>query len=456
MGRPLLASAALLVSCTCSEPDVAVQPPIDAGPAFLPWSGPANVDGPGHLRDGAVKLTARLSAIPDALRPESLRTIDPQQPVTATIGGPAHLRVAWTQLPGTSWRTVLPTGTPCTAFDDAQCLQSPDGLAGVVEYDDRVRVDLVASEAAAGAQQLFERPVGPGPHLRGDVVASWSDVHALQGHPQPAAIAGGDLAFTDGETRRFRIRWALEHAPPAEHSRAAAPSWAALCDGARACARTGPWPDLDAWLARYPAVTLSASDLPSALAALASQWPHILAAWVADRRADVPAGARGFFDQALSGLGHVEFAGARLDDDGSGIAFVRVPAPWVNFAASALSYAGYPSAPHALGDGTEVSWAAMPTGGVVMALDEGPEPSMGWLAFASAPERYAWLQRLPKTQAGPSSAQLHVARLSDVLTSTPPAVRQALADHGASGLTVQVAGDAGFLVATAELGPKVR
>lgn len=429
---------------------------VEVGPTLAPWSGPENVDGPGHLTDGAVKVSARLSAIPAALRPAMLATVDPEQPVSATLGERAHHRAAWTQRPGTSWRDVLPEGSRCDAFDDADCLRLSDVRVGVMQQGERVRVDVVTDEGAAQAQSLLERPVGRGPSLRGDIVAEWKDLHALLDHPPPAAVTRGDFAFTAGEVKRVRLRWALTDAPDAEHSQAAAPSWAALCDGSRACFRTGPWPALGNWLARHPPVALEAGDTMAVLSMVATEWPHLVARMIEQNRSKLPPVAQGFFDQMLSGLDDVAFAGGRLDHDGTGIAFVRVPTSWVNFTASVLAHAGYPSAPHRLENGTDVSWAPLPSGGVVMALDDGHDPQMGWVAFATTPERFAWLQTLPKTQAGPSSAAVHIARLADVLAFAPPTVRRAFADEEDAALTAHLGGDEGLLVATAELRPKVR
>ncbi len=457
MERSLLASAALVASCTCGEAEVAPSlPPVDPGPALAPWSGPANVDGPGHLEEGAAKFTARLSAIPTDLRPDVLGSIDPEQPLTATLGRGTHHRVAWTQRRGTSWRDVFPEGTACEVFDDADCLRTSDAIVGVMQQADHVRADVVSPESADQAQSFFEAPVGRGPSLSGDVVAEWNAVHDLLGPPSPAAISHGDAAFTTGETDRLRVRWALNDAPEPEQSQAAAPSWSALCDGARACFRTGPWPDIGAWIVRHPPVPLRASDTVSALTAVATLWPHHLASLIEQSRSRLPPPAQGFFDQTLSGLGDVAFSGGRLDDDGTGIAFVRVPTVWVNFTSSALAYAGFPSPPHRLEDGTEVSWAPMPGGGVIMALDDGVDPAMGWIAFATSPQKFAWLQRLPKTQAGTSSVFVRITRLADVLAFAPPILRRALAEHEQAALIVHLARDQGFLVATAELRPKVR
>lgn len=457
MERSLLAALTLVASCTCGEPEVApALPPVDPGPKLAPWSGPENIDGPGHLAEGAVKVTARLSAVPTPLRPPMLADVDYEQPLSATLGERSHHRAAWTQKPGTSWRGVLPEGSPCEAFDDADCLRLSDVRVGVMQQGERVRLDIVTDEGAAQAQSFLERPVGRGPSLRGDIVAEWRDLHALLDHPPPAAVTRGDFAFTTGESQRIRVRWALNDAPDAEHSQVAAPSWAALCDGARACFRTGPWPAVGDWIARHPPVGLENGDTTSVLSAVATEWPHLLARMIEQNRSRLPPPAQGFFDQILFGLGDVAFAGGRLDHDGTGIAFVRVPAAWVNFAASALAHAGSPSAPHRLEDGTDVSWAPMPPGGVVMALDDGPDPAMGWIAFATTPERFGWLQTLPKTQAGPSSAAVHIARLADVLAFAPPAVRRALADEEDAALTAHLGGDEGLLVATAELRPKVR
>lgn len=420
----------------------------------MPWSGPENIDGPGHRTDGPIKLTARLSAVPPSLRPTALANIDADAPVSATIGPGAHQRVAWTQRPGTSWKSAV-KGTPCDAFDDAECVQLSTVIAGVMQQGDRVRADIVSEDAAARAQEFFERPVGRGPTLPGDIVAEWVGLHEALGHALPAAIERGDFALTVGDPTRARARWILTESPSAETSTDAAPSWAALCDGAQACFRTGPWPDLGGWLASQPPGTLDSSAPRSLLATGASEWPHVMSGLIVAARARLPPAAQGFFDQALTGLGDIVCAGGRVDDDGS-IAFVRVPAQWVNFTASALAYAGYPAPPHRLEDGTEVSWAPLPTGGIVMALDDEPKPTMGWIVFATSPERFAWLQRLPKTQAGPSFAAAQIARLSDVLAFAPTALRRALADHREHALTVQLSGEDGFLVATAKLAEKVR
>lgn len=293
---------------------------------------------------------------------------------------------------------------------------------------------------------LLPAKSGADVELRGDAVAQADGLHEALGHPGPAAIetATAERRTLDGTTH-VRLRWALTSAPHEASSLEPAPSWAALCADAVACFRTGPWPDVGGWLTSLPPTSLD--DPANALVLLwGGLWPHVLTDALLRARGRVPEAARGFFDTALSGLGDVAFAGGRLANDGTALAFARVPATWVNFTSSTLAWTGLPPVPEELPDGTIISWSDLPRGGVVMALDDGDAPTMGWVAYASAPEAFAWLHTAPRTAAGEPALWLHVDA-SATLPWIPP--QDWL--EGFRALTLRVHVEDGWLIARGDL-----
>ena len=175
--------------------------------------------------------------------------------------------------------------------------------------------------------------------LRGDAVAQADDLHQALGHEGPSAIttATAERVATDDELR-IRVRWALHEAPQESSANEPAPSWEALCDGAVACFRTGPWPDVGGWLTAVPP-DASTDALP---VLWGGEWPHVVAGLLQRERDRLPEVARGFFDTAVRGLNDVAFAGGRLQADGTVLAFARVPAEWVNFTSGVLGWTGLP------------------------------------------------------------------------------------------------------------------
>jgi len=254
----------------------------------------------------------------------------------------------------------------------------------------------------------------PALELRGDAVAQADDLHRALGHAGTAAITTATAErATIAEETRIRLRWSLNDTPTEPPSLEPAPSWEALCGDAVACFRTGPWPDAARWLAAYPPTSLD--DPSTAIAVLwGGEWPHVAADALHRARERVPEAARGFFDTALAGLGDVAFAGGRLDAEGTGLAFARVPSAWVNFTSSVLAWAGLPPNLETLSDGMVVSWSKLPRGGVVMALDDGDTPTMGWVAYATEPEAFAWLRTAPRTAAGDPALWIHLERVEDL------------------------------------------
>lgn len=263
-------------------------------------------------------------------------------------------------------------------------------------------------------------------------------VRTLDASSTPALAS----ATMQRDASRIEGRWQLVDLPSRAPSPLPAPSWHALCDGALGCVRTGPWTDMPGWLRsvhRSHARTWETS------------WPGALAGALDDVRARVPPIAQPFFDQALRGLAEVEFAGARLEPDGTGLAFVRVPAPWVEFTAGLLSHAGSAPRTIALATGTEVSWAPLGPGGVLLALDEGPDPRLGWVVWATNPERFSWLLDAPRTRAGPPGAAVHVERVGTALRWAPVDLKRMLQPWADRSATIRVDWKGGGLVARGAL-----
>lgn len=312
--------------------------------------------------------------------------------------------------------------------------------------------DAQTTEQAILDASSLTASIAAAPQLVGDVLVH-SDNTSLaaalkQDHTPAFARASVELTH-NAKQLRARLRWTPPSPWSPKTSTAPAPSWDALCSGALACARTGPWPNLHAWLQSVGTAERPQDPKLAALSLWSSTWPHELAASLAALRARSPEVSRGFIDMALEGLGDVEFAGARLDDGGVFIAFVRIPATWVNFAASVLPYAELAPRPAPAGD-TEITWAPLSHGGIALALDDGPEPAMGWIVLASSPERFAWLMDAPRTRAGPSALTAR-ADLDRVIEHTPQAWRPWLDPYAGRTGTLWVEVDDGLLSLTANL-----
>ncbi len=161
--------------------------------------------------------------------------------------------------------------------------------------------------------------------------------------------------------------------------------------------------------------------------------------------------ARGFVSAALEGLGEIAFSGGRLDPDGSFIAFARLPAPRVNFIASVLPYLDLRSKIATTPDDTGVTWAPLERGGVLLALDEGRQPKMGWVAYASTPERFDWLLEAPRTRAQTPTVGIMVAELDRLLPLVPARWRPYLEPHRNKELAVRVDAEGPTVVVNAVL-----
>lgn|GEM_PF-2336762 len=411
MLRAIAVAGLVGAACTCTDADTARAPlPIEQGPPLEPWSGPEQRTDPA----AALWASAQQAALPSTMR---------------------------------QWLDDTATTVPCPSSPDDTCVALGHGVATVVTDDDRTTLSVTSSRRVA--------PEGDA-RLRGHVVAraDGAVLKSLFGVDDTAPVRGATLEATLSETSlRVRARWTLTSTGPTERSDAAAPSWNALCEGAALCARTGPWPDLHAWLNDVLPIATPRTPFEAALALWAGMWPHALAHAIDTIRTAVPEAGRGFFDTALTGLGTVEFAGARIDPDGSAIAFVRVPTTWVNFTSSLLAYATAPPTAVTLSNDTAVSWAALSFGGIVLALDEGTDPEMGWLMFAPTPERFVWLQSLPRTRAGESSLAMRVSRLDAVIGHVPKPVQSALQPYAGHTLTLRLDDDTGVLTANLSLEP---
>ncbi len=428
-------------------------------PRLPPWSGPDNPVGPGHLRGGTLFATVRLSAVPAEFLPEALQSIDPDQPITATLGRPhrggLHDRVVWRQRPATSWRDVLPGAESCNLFEGPTCVRLGTRVAAVTVEGDRVQLDVFSDPVGGTATALEVSPPPADLGLTGDVVAH---SHAARIRPElklptPPAIEETSLELTAAEGHvDARLRWRLASGPAGESSAAPAPSWHALCAGAAACFRTGPWPDALAWLSRLAPAKLSSVYPDSPLDLARSAWPHVLASTILDLRGTLPTAAAGMFDNALAGLAEVGFSGGRLEADGTFLAYLRLPSPWVNYTASVLAFVGRTPSTTVLSDGTEVSWSALPRGGVVLALDDGVEPAMGWIAFTSSAERFTWLANAPQTQAGPSALALRVEHLVALRQHAPAFMLGWIDAHAQDPFVFHLGSEDGLLTARVMLG----
>ncbi len=427
-----------LVLAACGKPkhlpEDGSQPvtlPAELEPERDPWTDQRPGPGPGHL-DGGVRVSAKVAVLQQLL-PDSLwlEALEPGSTLTATlmrpIGAALHHRVHGLLRSGASWPNTDQLQPSCPSVGSLACVQLEWGKA-YVHADDRARTIDFITQGEPSSQAVLEASdtipnAEPAPPLFGDIVILAPTLDQDPGLEQehvPAFDRASLEVIQDAERVRARLRWTPRTAWHSAPSDSAAPSWDALCSGAVACARTGPWPDVHRWLQSLGPVRRPEGAARLAVSTWSGTWPQELAASIATLRARSPEVSRGFIDAALDGLAEVEFAGARLDEGGVFIAFVRVPTSWVNFTASVLPYVGLAPAPTKAGR-TEVTWAPFPGGGIVLSLDDGPQPTMGWVALASSPERFAWLLDAPTTGAHVSTVTARIGRIGDVVEHLPTA-----------------------------------
>lgn len=433
--RWVLAVGLCTLACGREAPAPAA-PPAETRPDLGPWRGPVPSTNASFL-DGATTV-----AVVDA--PALASWLDlPLGSGTATLSldrphpGGTHHRIVWTPPPNTSWRDVVPGGRPC---DVGSCVAFG-----------RTRVFSRAHEG----REVVDVYTGDGPPAVDPTSSPRAELASLRGHLVARTVSRDENsplreATVEVSTDRsaLRLTWIPRDAQAfrSTPSTGTAISWDALCSGAVACARLGPVPPLAAWLRDQPRV-----DDGDALgwSTWATQWPALLARQVDAQRARLPEMARGMFDNAADGLGEIAFGGGRRDADGTYVAFVRLPSTWVNFTASVLHYLALPLGPQTVGQ-TSISWAPLPRGGgVFLALDEGAEPTMGWLGIASSPERFAWLLQAPHSGAPLPGLSLHVARLETVQPWLPEPLRSTLQPVRERSLTARIEPANGALVVTA-------
>lgn len=462
----LLLAVVVIAACGRSDPTpgVADPPPAptESEPKRVPWLGTTAPAGPGHLVGGGVRASAKVETL-QSLLPGSrwLEPLDPDSVVTATlarpIDGALHHRFSGVLREGASWPDARDATPACPSVGTLTCVAYPWGKAYARIEGQALTIDLIShgkatADAVLDASGAAASTVAT-PTLTGDVVIH-SNNASLASTLNPNHILAFENASIEltqtPEQLRARLRWTPPSAWSPKHSTAPAPSWDALCKGALACARTGPWPDLHTWLQSVGTAELPPGFGLTALSRWSSTWPHELGASTAMLRDRSPEIARGFINTALSGLAEVEFAGARLDEGGVFIAFVRIPAPWVNFAASVLPYAGLAPRSEPAGK-TEITWAPLQHGGIALALDDGPEPAMGWIVLASSPERFAWLMDAPRTRAGSSALTARISRIDRVTQHVPQAWRSWLAPYAERTATLWVEVDEGRLSASLDL-----
>lgn len=444
MVRARLLPALVLAACGAPNPDTTPRTataPVESNPVRPPWPRESPPAGPGHLEGAGITARAKVSSL-QRLLPEApwLDVLEPNSQVTATlarpIGGALHHRLHGVLRPGTDWPAAEDRATPCPSLGPLRCVEVPWGKAYVRTSGRDLTVDLIThgdttESAVLTATQALTAPTSASP-LHGDVIVRTENAvrtaPGAEGHV-PAFDQGSAEFVVGPSSLRARLRWTPPKPWSPRTSDLSGPSWDALCSGAVACARTGPWPNIYGWLQSLDGPGPPQDPALAAVSLWSSTWPYELAASIAAFRDRSPEVSRGFIDMALSGLGEVEFAGARLDAGGVFVAFVRIPASWVNFTASVLPYAGLTPSPRRVGS-TEVTWAPLQPGGLVLALDDGPNPEMGWVVFASSPERFTWLVDAPRTLVPPSGLTARVARLGDIAPSLPSPMRGWFAPYG--------------------------
>lgn len=467
MVRSHLLLAVVAVACGRSGvPPVAqsksVPVPVESRPVRLPWVGAALSGGAGHLEGGGVRTSARVSTL-QALLPDNewFDALEPDSVVTATlarpIDGALHHRLSGVLRADMSWPDARSAPAACPPVGPLGCVAFPWGKAYVRIEDRALTVDLIthgeATDQGVLAASSATAHTAAAPKLAGDLVMQFDNAvlaSALQ-HKHVPAFDHASIELTQSPSKlRTRLRWTPPSTWSPRHSTAPAPSWDALCSGALACARTGPWPDIHAWLQSVGTAEPPQGSGLTTLSLWSSTWPHELAAWVATLRDRSPEISWGFIDMALGGLSEIEFAGARLDEGGVFIAFVRIPAAWVNLTASVLPYAGLQPTAEPAGN-TTVTWAPLQQGGIALALDDGPEPTMGWIVLASSLERFAWLMDTPRTRAQSSALTARIARIDRVTEHAPQAWRAWLAVFGDHTATLRVEVEEGRLSVSADL-----
>lgn len=469
MVRSCLLLALVLAACGRSDPARAseVQPapvPADIGPTRSPWTGQRLPAGPGHLPGGGVRASASVTLLRRLLPDNAwLQALEPDSVLTATLARPVdgalHHRISGVLRPGMSWPSPGDQEAPCPPVGSLTCVALPWGKAYVHTTGQALTLDVITHGDATqrtieDASNTVASPTAA-PGLLGDGVVLFDneDLAAALGQGHIPAFNQASLELTgDPQHLRARMRWTPPVPWSPKTSDAPAPSWEALCSGALACASTGPWPNLHGWLQ-----SLGPADRPRGSGLLAASiysgtWPHELAASLATLRDRSPELSRGFINMGLDGLAEVEFAGARLDEGDVFVAFVRISATWVNFAASVLPYLGLTPGPVRAGK-TDITWAPLQRGGIALALDDGPEPTMGWIAFASSPERFAWLLDAPRTRAQASALTARVARIEDILSHLPARLRSVLDPYADRSATLWVEAEQGQLSLRVDLEP---
>lgn len=467
MVRPRLLLALLIAGCGQADPPLPAksqpaQRPQESKPARTPWTLQGAPEGPGHLHEGGLRGSAYVATL-QALLPNTtwFEALEPDSRVTATLARPVdgavHHRLHGILREGSSWPDPDRRGVPCASIGALTCVDLAWGKAYVRTEGRALTVDLITHgdptpEVVLAATQAPSTPSAT-PPLGGDAVLhiETTKLAAALAQAQPPAFDHASIELTqDPRLLRARLRWTPPNPWTPSVSNTAAPSWDALCSGALACVRTGPWPNIHAWLQSLGTTARPQGSGLLAASLWSGTWPHELAATVATLREQSPEVSRGFIDVALAGLAEVEFSGARLDKDGVFIAFVRIPAAWVNFAASVLPYAGLTPGPQRVGS-TEITWAPLQHGGIALALDDEPDPTMGWVVFASSPERFAWLMDTPRTGAHASALTARITRIDRVAKSLPPAWRSWLAPYADRTATLWVGAEDGQLSLSADL-----
>lgn len=433
----LLGCAVLALACSrdaTPAPEPAASSP-ESEPNLGPWQGPPPPSSTQLLRGGAVHATAQLRSTSALL---GLPLGDGTLSITLArpIEGGVHHRVAAPPTATIPWEQWL-SGKGCPAIDGATCTR----WRGLRVYQRGQTLDVFPATVPPSAVRsalAFDDRVRPS-DLRGHILAHATD---------PGALRETTLEVDVGETHLdLRLTWAP--ADPAAFEPTAQPgtaiAWRALCEGALACFRLGPLPDLGTFVRQ----TKAPATPQHPLLQWAVAWPHALAQLHTSGRNAIPELGRGLFDQALDGLSEIAFAGGRQDDDGF-IVFARLPTPWVNFAASMATQAGYVQTPTAAGNDT-VSWAPLPSGGLFFALDDGPEPANGWVGVASSPERYPWLHTAARTLAPTPVFAARVDRLDRLRRWLPGRWTRWLDAFADQSLTVRIEPIAGRIEARARL-----
>ncbi|MBV1862123.1 MAG: hypothetical protein KUG77_27140 [Nannocystaceae bacterium] len=467
MVRSRLLLALVVAACGGSDTTLptkpqSVQTTEESKPARIRWRHETPPIGRGHLPEGSIRASAEVATLRSILPATPwLELLEPDSRITATLARPIegalHHRLHGVLREGVSWPVSEPYANPCPPVGPRTCFGFPWGQAYVRTVGRALTVDLIthgtATERAVMAATKSISSPSAVPQLSGDVVLYAENAKlttALAQRHIPAFDHASIEFIQDEQQLRARLRWA----PPTPWfpgtSDSSAPSWDALCSGALACARTGRWPDLYPWLQSLGTVQHPQDPQLLAASIWSGTWPHELAASVATLRNQAPEVSRAFIDVALSGLAEVEFAGARLDQGGVFIAFVRIPASWVNFTASVLPYAGLAPGPKPAGD-TEITWAPVEHGGIALALDDGPDPRMGWIVFASSPERFAWLLETPRTRAQSSSLTARIARIGSVQKYVPRTWHSSLVPYADRRATLWVEVEQGQLSVSADL-----